>query len=885
MANIITRLPSQHEKILKRAYDDLIFFGKLFLPGDFRKSTTPKFHYEVAEELNRKNNKPLGLILPRGHAKHIRLDQVVLTKRGWVQVRNLRNNDYVFGSDGNPKKIVGLSDIVYKDIYEIILRDGRSILVSGEHLWTVRRLNGYTEDDRYTTLKTVDMLKNYHIDRVDKRFNTVVRTFNYAIDNPSPINLPENELPLDPYLLGLIIGDGSISKESGFVRIHSSIDDYEEIIGYLSGYDIGCIRKCKTGKGIRFSVRGIGKKIKSLKLNVNVYNKFIPDIYLQSSINQRLELLRGLMDTDGCLSTKSSNGIRVYFSTVSYRLAKDVVYLVRSLGGSAKIYKRQSGKYNSFNISIKIGLSPFKLKRKSSRFVPHNKLFNAIVSIRYVGKDLCRCLIVDSDDSLFVARDFILTHNSTLIKCKIVHDFVFAKKAYEWGFQERPRGLFIAWVSSSQKKSKNNTSYVKLHLDHNDRIKFYFGKLRGDVWNQEDVTTIHGDRLISSSNLSSIRGDTQATIQSGALRFTNVYVDDAENEDNTRTAGAREKITDIIMNGILPAIDPQDPWARLVIIGTPVHYDSFIARLLDQYNRIKDDKKKIEEHPWKIIAYPATQPNMPGGVLWPSWMPKEKLDEIKRRYALSPRGISGYYQEYELEVQSRETALWTRDHLRFWNGYYTFNAGQSYIVTDSEYIPINTFLGCDPATDIATKHSDYSVIMVIGVDINRNIYVIDYVRERGIPTLGLRDNSGKLTGKKGVVDYIIEMYQKYHCLNGTVEDVAMNRSVFQSLMAEKRRLGIWSVSIIPEKPGGKEKMNRIYSELNARFSGGQIHVRENHFDLIDEILKFGPKMAHDDTLDALYYACKHSHPIKIEKEWDTGEIIKRKRKAKPWLLA
>jgi len=101
---------------------------------------------------------------------------------------------------------------------------------------------------------------------------------------------------------------------------------------------------------------------------------------------------------------------------------------------------------------------------------------------------------------------------------------------------------------------------------------------------------------------------------------------------------------------------------------------------------------------------------------------------------------------------------------------------------------------------------------------------------------------------------------------------------------EKRRLNRFSISIIPQKPGGHHKRNRIYSGLSGRFSMNAVHLRENHFDLIHEILTFGPRMAHDDTIEALYYANLHAFPPnyaqKKDKTWR-----KPKRKVKNWIIA
>ena len=173
--------------------------------------------------------------------------------------------------------------------------------------------------------------------------------------------------------------------------------------------------------------------------------------------------------------------------------------------------------------------------------------------------------------------------------------------------------------------------------------------------------------------------------------------------------------------------------------------------------------------------------------------------------------------------------------------------------------------------------------MCIAVDSQRNVYVLEYERHRAIPTLGSKyDGAMK---RQGVVDYILELYEKYHCTSATVEDVAMNRSVFQALNEERKRLNKFEIAVIPQKPGGHQKRNRIYSGLNGRFSMGLIHIRDNMFDLSNEIVTFGAKMAHDDTIEALYYACLNSFPPDYKEDKKKRKWYKQKRKAKNWIVA
>ena len=457
-------------------------------------------------------------------------------------------------------------------------------------------------------------------------------------------------------------------------------------------------------------------------------------------------------------------------------------------------------------------------------------------------------------------------HGKTVLtKASILKDFMFCPK---------DDMLFYAWVSATQKLSVGNMDYIKHHLEFNDRFTYYFGKVKGSKWTEEDIELSNGCKLISKSNVAGIRGGAKLH-----KRYDLIILDDFEHEANTITREARDKNANLVTAVVYPAIEPHT--GRLRVNGTPVHYDSFINNLLINHARAKSDNKDFA---WKLITYKAVTKS--GESLWHSWFPKSKLEEKKKFYQDSGQP-SKFYQEYMMEVQSAEDALWTREHIKNWKGYYDYDAdeNQSYLVIEGEKFPVNCFLGCDPATDIDTKESDFSVIMCIAIDSENNLYVLEYERHRSIPTIGAKNAENEIIDRKGVVDYILEMHQKYHCIASTVEDVAMNRSVFQALNDERRRLNKFDVAVIPEKPGGRQKINRIYSGLSGRFSMGTVHIRENMFDLNNEIVTFGPRMAHDDTIEALFYANLHSFPPSMRQNSENKSWFKPKRKAKSWIVA
>ena len=440
-------------------------------------------------------------------------------------------------------------------------------------------------------------------------------------------------------------------------------------------------------------------------------------------------------------------------------------------------------------------------------------------------------------------------------------------------FKAKDELMFIAWVSDNHRKSILNLQYIKQHFENNEMIKYYFGNVVGDKWTETDIVTNTGMKLISRSNLSSVRGENYL-----GKRYDVVALDDTESETNTVTQDAREKIKNIVYNGVKPALDLHS--GRLIFAGTPVHFDSLCQNILDGWVKAKNK----DDYTWDVITYKSTQPEMDGGVLWNSYFPRKRLDALKKEYEEAGR-IHGYYQEYELEVQNEDEAVWGRKYIKYWKGYYSNKDGINYLTIDGEDVPVNCFVGCDPATDINTRNADFSVIMAVAVSPENEIYVLEYERHRAISTVGGRDSKDELIGKKGVVDYIMDMHLKYRCISSTVEDVAMNRSVFQSLNERRRIENKFDISVIPEKPGGREKRNKIYSGLSGRFSTGTIHLRENMFDLEHEIVTFGPRMAHDDTIETLFYALLHAFPPNMKKKEKTREWYRPKRKAKGWLVS
>ena len=220
---------------------------------------------------------------------------------------------------------------------------------------------------------------------------------------------------IDPYVAGVLLGDGCLS---GGKPIFSCPDTDLEIMqkvesrlmpGYsLTRHDAPCPSYYIKSPD---NDNKYAQVIKAANLDVRSSEKEVPYQYLRGSVEQRTELLRGLMDTDGSAAKN-----RVSFSTTSKKLANGVVRLVQSLGGIAKIntYDRtDEQKSVEYDVNVRLNICPFSLKRKAKEWRP-TIISRYIESIEKVEDVSCTCIMVDNPTSLFVLENHIVTHNTTL---------------------------------------------------------------------------------------------------------------------------------------------------------------------------------------------------------------------------------------------------------------------------------------------------------------------------------------------------------------------------------------------------------------------------------------------------------------------------------------
>lgn len=375
----------------------------------------------------------------------------VLTPKGWRTIGDLTIGDDVTTPDNGFAKVLNVFPQGKQRVYKLTFGDGRTTRATSDHLWKVRMQSIWR---LRTTEQLMEILSR---DNVESR--------RLAVQLAQPLTIDANAeliLPIHPYVMGVMLGDGHLGNKFGANNgyggnpgsIHLTSYD-PEIVERVREYlppGMGLFDKPSKGS-YRFgdlsrygqSTRKLIKELRLLGTRSN--DKFIPKQYLHSSIDERIHLLQGLMDTDGTIG-----GGGLSFCTVSKQLCDDVVYLVRSLGGRASVgtkiptftYKgeKRTGQLAYIvGIQLKDRASAFHLKRKKDLAAKDYQYADClhlnVRSIEEDGEEECSCIVIDHPDQLYVTDNFVVTHNSTIVE-SFVHGLLHGMDLYLQGNSTEP---------------------------------------------------------------------------------------------------------------------------------------------------------------------------------------------------------------------------------------------------------------------------------------------------------------------------------------------------------------------------------------------------------------------------------------------------------------
>lgn len=417
------------------------------LSEDFR-TVIPTGIGKIDETLNGGIGKgELGAILgPSSFGKVQPYDAKIVTPDGIVEMRDIKPGSKIIGADGKAHTVTAVFPHKDWEFYKVTFSDGTSTECGMEHLWNV---NSYYQriQKKYIAGRPEKLPSGYYRKFVcpDYSYKTMSlkeiidaglyrrngRAHNFKVQMPKPVEFNEIPLRIHPYLMGYMIGDGYFKSQCitvGKLDTVSAINEFTKI-----GFDF---THSVTGRGlstIKFRKDFKENLSEYYDLSLNSDSKYIHHDYLYNSIENRVALLNGLMDTDG---TCSKNGYCSY-STKSLRLAEDVRTLVLSLGGFAKIeerknrgYKKPDGTFVNCGTHYLVQLilcdpsiPVFRLERKQSRvkYKTEHHSGRFIESVEFSRKCDGQCIKVDAEDELYLTDDFIVTHNTSLTTSMALH--------------------------------------------------------------------------------------------------------------------------------------------------------------------------------------------------------------------------------------------------------------------------------------------------------------------------------------------------------------------------------------------------------------------------------------------------------------------------------
>ena len=344
-----------------------------FLPGTLNEKIDPYLRplYDALHDMLDPDSVPrlltagtievAPLAYMRGRAQPV--DTPVLTPDGFRPIGQLQVGDLVVGSDGRPTPVLGVHPQGVKDVYRVSTQDGASTLACGEHLWRVTTSSDRRRGTGGRVLQTADMIGHLRAAHADR----------YELPVVGAVQMPEREVPLDPYALGLLLRNGCLTTIATTPSFFTA--------------DVGLV---------------------TTRSDTTV----VPEQYLLNSEAVRLAVLQGLLDTDGGPVRRVDGTCRVRYPTSSKQLCDDVTFLVRSLGGVA--FTDTRGDTHVIDIRLPAGVAPFRLRRKAAIYDEHRggRPMRFISAIEPAGRAACVCISVAAADSLYVTEDFLVTHNT-----------------------------------------------------------------------------------------------------------------------------------------------------------------------------------------------------------------------------------------------------------------------------------------------------------------------------------------------------------------------------------------------------------------------------------------------------------------------------------------
>lgn len=411
--------------------------------------------------------------LSKGSGKGECLTNSILTPSGWRRFGDLAVGDYVFHPSGKPTMITQLHPVGQWDTWEVEVSDGTILTLTGEHLFTVDEFVGSAKRKRRTLDVRTMAREGLMFDRPLTKGSTKASKAGvgkFALLETDPLEFPERELPVDPWVLGYWLGDGS----TGTGGATADVDDIPHIRERVraAGYDLSVPREKKSGgRGRQFTILGLSGDLRRAGV---LHDKHIPEEYLHASVEQRRALIQGLMDSDGYIDKKGS----AEYCQVRKQIADGMAFLLRSMGvkvnvreSEAKLYGRSTGP------RYRLTFKPYKhqnlvtLPRRAERVQERRRkpIPRVIKDVRRVAPVDARCITVEAEDGLYVTGEtMVVTHNSPFAAALCLFEllgpcrFDGFDRHEPFGVRAKPMSMpLVQIVATSESQTQNTIRMVR----------------------------------------------------------------------------------------------------------------------------------------------------------------------------------------------------------------------------------------------------------------------------------------------------------------------------------------------------------------------------------------------------------------------------------------
>ena len=832
-------------------------FIKMVNAGKEDIQTSPLAHYKMADSLVTKNHK-IANLCSRGFGKALEINTPILTPNGFRPIGELAIGDEVYDRNGEVTTVTATSQIFTNQCYEFELEDGTTFIANEDHIHILQRKSAsrksgsYWKEVELTTKELLDLGDIHYARKIFDR-NPSGRESKWFIPLISkPVQFESKGYPIDAYTLGVIIGDGAI-RGNNTVSITTGECDLEHYLKEIP-YATGKIQTdCRNPNVKSFNILdGIPRKVEDIYGVHKSYTKYIPQELLFGSIEERLALLQGLMDTDGTIDKNGS----ISFNTVSEQLAQQVQWLVKSLGGYAH-YRFKPNNYNgSYNVYFTLwDMCPFRLERKKVRWKPTQKYKRgkrvAIKSVTPITDRVVesKCIAVASDTKSYLLGNVSVTHNTVVMGEMLI--------LYLAVFNELPNlgkcNVIIYVADSMENGAKSLRTNVEARYNHSEFLQQYVPEAK--FTDSELVfKNIEGKetyvKLFGAS--SGVRG-----FKRNGDRPVLAILDDLISDDMANSKIQLEKVYDLIYKAVDNALNPKRN--KIIFSGTP-------------FNKADPLYRAIESGAWEVNVYPicsrfpCSREEFDG-----AWVERFGYDEINKKYQdyIKLGRVKAFNQELMLRITSDEDRVILDEDISWFKR-------EEIIANKQRY---NWYITTDFATS-TNKKADFTVIGVWAVDVNMNRYLVDGALGRFL--------------MNETFNQIFRMVSKYNPMQVGIEVTGQQGGFIPLIKDEMLKRNIW-FAIARGRGSNREgiavrtnKMDR-FRLTEPFFKRKKIHLPEEIKSsiLIQELLEElstvtidGIKAVHDDALDmvsqldqmTIVYPSEYQSNLGKGTSQDMGEI-------------